>query len=102
MRYVEHDYSFTEIYSDGILIYLFLPKYQKALDGKLQFCKQHPDQMETTHTLSSVIRPPYALQNAISELVGFKLIKQEGQELWVHREVQEASKKPSCFIYHKK
>lgn len=50
--------------------------------------------MDTTRTLSSVVRPPHALQNAISELIGFKLIKQEGQELWVHREVQEASKQP--------
>ncbi|KAH8602772.1 P-loop containing nucleoside triphosphate hydrolase protein [Bisporella sp. PMI_857] len=77
---------------DGILIDLFLPKNQRALDGKLHFCKQHPDLVDPTSqaTLSSVVRPPAALQDTIAELLKFKLIKQEGRELYAHREVQEA------------
>jgi hypothetical protein len=71
---------------------LFLPKNQKALEGKLAFCKQ-PAYLVDPHsqaTLSSVIRPPPALQDAIAELVKLKLIKQEGREFWAHRVVQEA------------
>jgi hypothetical protein len=79
--------------TDGILIDLFLPRNQKALDGRLAFCKQITQRMEDADSntaLSSVITPPPLLRKAIDELVNFKLIKQEGRELWAHRVVQEA------------
>ncbi|RDW59780.1 hypothetical protein BP6252_12867 [Coleophoma cylindrospora] len=79
---------------DGILIDLFLPKNQKALDGKLAFCKQHPDHVDAKSqaTLSSVIEPTRALRAAIDELVRAKLIKEDirARMLWAHRVVQEA------------
>jgi hypothetical protein len=40
--------------------------------------------------LASVISAPPLLRAALDELVDFKLIKQEGRELWAHRVVQEA------------
>lgn len=81
---------------DGIIIDLFLPRNQKALDGKLAFCKQNISNVDPDSwaTLSSVITPPPLLQDAVDELVSFKLLKQEGRELWAHRVVQEA------MIYH--
>jgi hypothetical protein len=81
---------------DGIIIDLFLPRNQKALDGKLAFCKQNTSNTDpdSRATLSSVITPPSLLQSAVDELVSFKLLKQEGRELWAHREIQEA------MIYH--
>jgi hypothetical protein len=76
---------------DRILIDLFLPKNQRALDGKLNFCKQHPNLVdEKAHALSSVITTPPLLRAAIDELVDFKLITEEGRELRAHRVVQEA------------
>jgi hypothetical protein len=84
--------SVTKETADGILIDLFLPRNQKALDGKLSFCKQHPDHVDATSnvTLSNVIRAPARLQLAIDELLKFKLIKREGREISAHRVVQEA------------
>lgn len=80
--------------SDSILIDLFLPKNQRALDGKLQFCKQQPDDVDTAaeSALSSVISAPYSLLEAIEELKNLSLIKQEGRRLWAHLVVQEAMK----------
>jgi predicted transcriptional regulator len=76
---------------DRILIDLFLPKNQRALDGKLNFCKQHPNLVdEKAHALSSVITIPPLLRAAIDELKDFKLITEEGRELRAHRVVQEA------------
>ncbi|PVH79051.1 TPR-like protein [Cadophora sp. DSE1049] len=77
---------------DQILIDLFLPKNQRALDGRLDFCKQHPNLIDpSSHAaLSSVITAPPLLRKAIDQLLDMKLIKQEGRDLWVHREVQEA------------
>jgi hypothetical protein len=74
------------------LIDLFLPRNQRALDGKLAFCKQHPDHVNETSqvTLSNVIRAPLQLQVAIDELIRFKLIKREGRDIYAHRVVQEA------------
>ena len=88
------------MYSDGILVDLFLPKNQNALDGKLRFCKQNPEKVDLNSqmTLSSVIKAPPALQDAIAGLVKFKLIKEQGRELWVHRVVQEASKNPPSIL----
>jgi hypothetical protein len=77
----------TDLWTDGILIDLFLPRNQKALDGKLAFCKQDG---ASQATLSNVIRPPQQLQAAIDELLRFKLIKREGRIIWAHRVVQEA------------
>lgn len=48
------------------------------------------DESNSQAALSSVITPPPLLRKAIDELVNFKLIKQEGRELWAHRVVQEA------------
>lgn len=45
---------------------------------------------DTQAALSSVITAPPLLRAALDELVLFKLIKQEGRELWAHRVVQEA------------
>ena len=79
--------------SDGILIDLFLPTNQRALDGKLAFCKQNVNEMDeqdSEASLASVISAPPLLRAAIDELVAYKLIKKEGRELWAHRVVQEA------------
>jgi hypothetical protein len=78
---------------DGILIDLFLPMNQNALEGKLRFCKQHTNHVDpASHAaLSSVILPPPALQAAIAELAEMRLIKQERRELWAHRVVQEVN-----------
>ncbi len=79
--------------SDGILIDLFLPKNQKALDGKLAFCKQNAnekDEQDSEAALASVISAPPLLRAALDQLVTYKLIKEEGRELWAHRVVQEA------------
>lgn len=38
---------------------------------------------------SNAIAPPL-LREALDELVDFKLVKQEGRELWVHRLIQES------------
>jgi hypothetical protein len=77
---------------DSILVDLFLPKNQRILDGKLAFCKQHPnhDDPDSQAALSSVITAPPPLRAAIDELVKLTLIKQEGRELSAHRVVQEA------------
>ncbi|PMD58306.1 uncharacterized protein K444DRAFT_442723 [Hyaloscypha bicolor E] len=53
---------------DGILIDLFLPRNQKALDGRLAFCKQitqHMEDADSNTALSSVITPPPLLRKAI-------------------------------------
>jgi hypothetical protein len=79
--------------SDGILIDLFLPTNQKALDGKLAFCKQNANEMDEQDSetaLAKVISAPPLLRAALDQLVTYKLIKEEGRELWAHRVVQEA------------
>jgi hypothetical protein len=79
--------------SDGILIDLFLPTNQTALDGKLAFRKQNvseKDEQDSEAALASVISAPPLLRAALDELVTYKLIKEEGRELWAHRVVQEA------------
>jgi hypothetical protein len=77
---------------DGILIDLFLPRNQRALDGRLQFCRQNPGSDDNSvHTaLSTVVTAPPLLRKALDELVLFKLIKLEGRSIFAHREVQEA------------
>jgi hypothetical protein len=62
------------------------------LDGKLAFCKQNTSNVDPNSQakLSSVTTAPPLLRAALDELVSFKLIKQEGRELWAHRVVQEA------------
>jgi hypothetical protein len=79
---------------DGILIDLFLPRNQNALDGRLAFCKQTPRREDPNahgaQALSSIINTPAPLRAALDELVSFKLIKREGRELFTHRVVQEA------------
>jgi hypothetical protein len=79
---------------DGILIDLFLPRNQNALNGRLAFCKQNSSREDTTahgaQALSSIINTPAPLRAALDELVSFKLIKREGRELITHRVVQEA------------
>jgi hypothetical protein len=66
------------------------------LDGKLAFCKQNTNyevedpSTEDKAALASVISAPPLLRAALDQLVDFKLIKQEGRELWAHRVVQEA------------
>jgi hypothetical protein len=74
------------------LLDLFLPRNQRALDGKLSFCKQQPDHVDATSqaTLSHVVRPPQQLQAAIDELLRYMLIGREGRDIWAHRVVQEA------------
>lgn len=73
------------------MIDLFLPKNQRALDGKLSFCKQSDALVDPgAQLLFSVITAPHLLNQAIEELVGLKLIGKQSRELWVHREVQEA------------
>lgn len=88
-----HDsHSSLLIKPDGILLDLFLPKNQKVLDGKLEFCKQAPNRTDLNSEafLSSVINAPPLLRAPLNELISSKLIKQEGRELYAHRVVQEA------------
>ncbi|MCJ1400647.1 hypothetical protein MMC11_003855 [Xylographa trunciseda] len=77
---------------DAMPIDLFLPRRQKALDGKLAWCKQNSSLVDDklNATLSSIITPPPALRNALKELFDSSLIKQEGRVLTIHRVVQEA------------
>ncbi|KAH6690764.1 P-loop containing nucleoside triphosphate hydrolase protein [Leptodontidium sp. MPI-SDFR-AT-0119] len=77
---------------DGVMLDLFLPTNQKALEGKLQFCRQnrHLKIVDTGAALSSVITEPLLLRDAITELKNLKLIKFEARILQVHRVVQEA------------
>jgi hypothetical protein len=73
-----------------MLIDLFMPKNQRALDGKLGKFKEHPDHVDPdTHAaLSSVILPSATLVAAIEDLLQFNIITRSGREL--HRVVQEA------------
>jgi hypothetical protein len=75
-----------------MLIDLFLPSNQRALDGKLAKFKQHPDHVDpdAQSSLSSVIAPSAAFAAAIEELLQFNLITRGGRELRAHRVVQEA------------
>lgn len=79
---------------DGILIDLFLPRNQNALDGKLAFCKQNTSAEDVAahgeQALSSIINAPPPLRAALDELTMYKLIKRENRELITHRVVQEA------------
>lgn len=71
---------------------IFLPRRQKALLEPLAFCRQQAAHLDsnTQATLTSVVAPTRALQDAIDELRRRNLIKTEGRILSVHREVQEA------------
>ncbi|KAL2064598.1 hypothetical protein VTL71DRAFT_3735 [Oculimacula yallundae] len=77
---------------DGVALDLFLPTNQKALDGKLHFCKQSRNSATNNSdaALSSVISEPLLLRDAIEELQNMKLIKYERRILRVHRVVQDA------------
>lgn len=78
--------------ADPILIDLFLPKKQSALNGNLDWCKhdqQDVDEQAVT-ALASVVTISQALSAAIKELVKFRLINNEGRAIWAHRVVQEA------------
>src|SRR4051794_39375171 len=89
-RLLLEDLALTSCF-DRILIDLFLPRNQKILDGKLQFCQQNPGAEHGAQTaLSNIVRIPPLLRSALDELILFKLVKQEGRELFTHREVQEA------------
>ncbi len=81
------------MYTDDILIDLFLPMNQNFLDGKLNFCRQPQDLIGNSSqaALCTVIIPPMLLDQAVRELVEVKLVKTQGRELWVHREIQEAT-----------
>ena len=83
---------FTNLNVDGVTLDLFLPTNQKALDGKLHFCKQNRNSgsRDSDATLSSVISEPPLLREAITELENARLIKFEKRILRVHRVVQEA------------
>lgn len=63
------------------------------MDGKLAFCKQktnEKDDQDSEAALASVISAPPLLRAALDQLVAYKLIKEEGRELFAHRVVQEA------------
>ena len=73
------------------MIDLFLPKNQRALDGRLEFCKQDLDDTKVeSQTLANVISIPAKLDIVIRELLEYKLISQESRVLFCHRVVQEA------------
>jgi hypothetical protein len=76
---------------DVILIDLFLPRNQRALNGILTFCKKIPaDEDGQQVALSTITTPSPALDEAIRELKAANLIKQDGRVLSIHRVVQEA------------
>lgn len=72
------------------MIDIFLPKNQRALDGRLDFCKQNSDDAKDSQALASVISAPQKLEDTIKELESYKLIVKEGRMLFIHRVVQEA------------
>jgi hypothetical protein len=77
---------------EGIQVDLFLPRDQKCLRGRLEFCmtKSSNEQEEAPTALANVIEPPPALQNVIDELENAKLIEVDNRRLSIHRVIQEA------------
>jgi hypothetical protein len=62
-----------------------------VLNGKLSFCKQHQNLINEEHiTLTNVLAPTQALEDALAALVKAELIKREGRVIYIHRVVQEA------------
>jgi hypothetical protein len=80
------------VIADSILLELFLPRNQKALNGGLEFCKQDPagGNNQGLAPLSSLMNPTVPFDNAVNELLAKKLIKRDGRVLSIHRVVQEA------------
>jgi hypothetical protein len=83
----------TNMIIDVILVELFLPRNQKALDGSLSFCKQDSIYIDSRHqaSLFSIITPSPEFEKGIEELLQKELIKQDGRILSIHRVVQEAT-----------
>jgi hypothetical protein len=62
-----------------------------VLNGKLAFCKQQPNLVDDEHiTLTNVLAPTQALEEALAALVKAELIQREGRAIFVHLVVQEA------------
>jgi NB-ARC domain len=76
---------------DGIQLDLFLPRNQRILQGRLEFCMTSPTGQEDSHAaLSNVIDPPPGLQKVIDELLEAKLIRFDNRIFSIHRVIQEA------------
>src|SRR5579862_9267957 len=79
--------------TDNIPEQLFLPHDQKALDGRLHFCKQDPEDIDE-HGFAkpiSIATTSPTFDEAIADLLEKKLIKQDGRMYSIHRVVQEAT-----------
>lgn len=74
---------FALLAPDSIPIDLFLPKDQKRLDGRLEFCKQEPGQ-------TTALEMSPKMSEAIEELKKAQLIRQDGRTFVIHRVIQEA------------
>lgn len=75
---------------DSILVEVFLPQNQSALNGILEFCKHNQSQTGDKLSLLSIAGPSLGFQKAAAELVAKGLIKQDGRVFSIHRVVQEA------------
>ncbi|KAH0564815.1 hypothetical protein GP486_001804 [Trichoglossum hirsutum] len=78
---------------DVIQVQLFLPQNQRALDGRLQFCKQASKDIGDDHkaTNYSLATTSPEFDKAVDDLLQKELIKQDGRNLSIHRVVQEAT-----------
>jgi tetratricopeptide (TPR) repeat protein len=82
---------------DEILIELFLPRRQSALNGKLSFAKQEFPMYANSSTveprlapLTSIVNITPALSAALEELKAANLIRWDHRSIAIHRVVQEA------------
>ena len=69
---------------------IFLPLNQDALEGRLSFCKQDTNDLDSRDSRVNIIKPPPELERVVQELLSRELIGQDNQVLSIHREVQEA------------
>lgn len=82
----------TDTVIDGIPVQLFLPRNQRALDGRLAYCKQDPVYIDSKDRASfySVVTPSPEFEQAVDELLAKQLIRKDRHVLSIHRVVQEA------------
>lgn len=82
----------TDTVIDGIPIQLFLPRNQRALDGRLAYCKQDSVYLDSKDraSLFSIVTPSPEFEKAVDELLAKQLIRRDRHVVSIHRVVQEA------------
>ena len=74
---------------DAMPLALFLPSNEARLDGKLEFCKRGVSD-DAQPTLARAVDPSPAMEEALEELQKANLVTRNGQDLVIHRVIQEA------------